>query len=276
VLKNPLTCADGYKQSHRQQYPAGTSMVYSNLTPRSDRLKNIPDDLWTGKVTFFGLQYFLKEFLQETWDVGFFQRPKREVVLRFKRRMDAYLGKDAVPTDHIEQLHDLGYLPICIKALPEGCQVPMKTPVLVLYNTHEDFAWLTNFLETALSAYLWKPTTSATVARHYRLLLKKYADETCDSDAHLNTQAHDFSMRGLSGLEDGAMSGAGHLTSFIGTDSICAIDLVESYYNADVEQEVVGVSVPATEHSVATLNIFNIEESLRVNGSWNGINLEDL
>lgn len=54
----------------------------------------------------------------------------------------------------------------------------------------------------------------------------------------------------MSGIYDAAQSGVGHLTSFIGTDSVASIDYAEEYYNAT---GVVGVSVPATEHSVMCL-----------------------
>lgn len=247
---NPLTAIDFYKADHRRQYPTGTTMVYSNLTARSDKLKNIPDNLFDGRVTFFGLQYFVKEFLIDTWDREFFAKPKIEVVARYKRRMDTSLGEGAIPVDHIEALHELGFLPICIKAIPEGTSLPIKVPMLVIYNTHPEFFWLTNYLETVLSCYLWKPTISATVARHYRLLLDDYAAKTGADSEFTKFQGHDFSCRGMSGLQDSALSGAAHLCSFVGTDTVCAIDLVEDYYNANAESELIGCSVPATEHSV--------------------------
>ena len=247
---NPLTAIDFYKADHRRQYPAGTALVYSNFTPRSDKLSNIPAELSDGRVVFFGLQYFVKHFLIDTWNAEFFGRPKDEVVARYKRRMDTSLGVDAIPVEHIEALHDLGYLPICIKALPEGSAVPVKVPTLVIYNTHPDFFWLTNYLETILSCYLWKPMTSATVARAYRRLLDRYAAETGTDAGFVPFQAHDFSFRGMSGPEDAALSGAGHLCSFVGTDTVAAIDLLEDYYGGDAEKELLGCSVPATEHSV--------------------------
>lgn len=247
---NPLTCIDFYKADHRRQYPTGTTMVYSNLTPRSDKLSPIPPHLFDGHVVFFGLQHFIKWFLIDTWKTGFFDIPKEEAVGRYKRRMDTSLGAGAIPVEHIEALHDLGYLPIAIKALPEGSRVPVKCPVLVIYNTKPEFFWLTNYLETVLSCELWKPITSATIAHHYRLLLDRYAQETGAPQAFVPFQAHDFSFRGMSGIHDAALSGAAHLTSFVGTDSVVAIDLLEEFYNGNAEAELLGCSVPATEHSV--------------------------
>jgi len=247
---NPLTAIDFYKADHRRQYPPGTTMVYSNFTARSDKLKNIPSNLWTGNVTFFGLQFFIKDFLMETWEEGFFNQPKERVVAAYKRRMDNALGKDSIPVEHIAALHDLAYLPLRIDALPEGTQVPIKIPLLTIHNTHPDFFWLTNYLESVMSAYLWKPTTNATVARHYRLLLNKYAKETGGDMDFVKFQGHDFSFRGMSGPYDAALSGAAHLLSFVGTDSVPSIDLLESYYGANSDISLVGCSVPATEHRV--------------------------
>ena len=256
---NPLTAIDFYKADHRRQYPEGTTLVYSNFTPRSDKLSNIPADLFDGRVVFFGLQYFVKHFLIDTWNADLFRKPKAEVVARYKRRMDTSLGAGAIPVEHIETLHDLGFLPICIKALPEGCRVPIKVPALVIYNTHPDFFWLTNYLETILSCYLWKPMTSATVANTYRRLLDRFAGERATDQGFVQFQAHDFSFRGMSGPEDAALSGAGHLCSFVGTDTVAAIDLIEDYYNGDAEKELIGCSVPATEHSVMCMGTCEAE-----------------
>lgn len=256
---NPLTAIDFYKADHRRQYPEGTTLVYSNFTPRSAKLSSIPSHLFDNRVVFFGLQYFVKHFLLDAWRSEFFDKPKAEVVTRYKRRMDTSLGVDAIPVEHIEALHDLGFLPICVKALPEGSLVPVKVPCLVIYNTHPDFFWLTNYLETILSCYLWKPMTSATVARQYRKLLDRYAAETGTDAGFAQFQAHDFSFRGMSGPEDAALSGAAHLTSFVGTDTVAAIDLVEDYYGGNAEQELIGCSVPATEHSVMCMGTFEAE-----------------
>ena len=52
------------------------------------------------------------------------------------------------------------------------------------------------------------------------------------------------------GTEAAMLSGAGHLLSFTGTDTVPAIDFLEDHYNADSDTELIGGSVPATEHSV--------------------------
>ena len=247
---NPLTAIDFYKADHRRQYPIGTTQVYSNFTARSDKYANVLKEDFDHKVVFFGLQYLLKNFLIDSWNKGFFNKKKSNIVSKYKKRMDSSLGKGTICTKHIEDLHDLGYLPIKIKALPEGERVPIGVPVLTLVNTHPKFFWLTNYLETVISSYLWKPITSATIAFEYKKLLTKYAQKTGGLIDFVKFQAHDFSFRGMSCLQDAALSGLAHLTSFVGTDTVPAIDLAEDYYGADSDIELVGCSVPATEHSV--------------------------
>lgn len=241
----PLLLKDGYKVGHKFQYPDGTTLVYSNLTPRKARNEDIQE------IVFFGLQYFVKEYLMEQFSDNFFKEDKELVIKKYTRRIENYLGKDAITYEHIEALHDLGYLPIEIKAVAEGSLVPMRVPVLTIKNTRPEFFWLTNMLETLMSAILWKPVTSATTAYQYAKVFTKYADETVGTDhSFIPWQGHDFSFRGMSGIEDALMSGAGHLLSFAGTDTIPAIDFLETYYNADCEKELIGGSVAATEHSV--------------------------
>lgn len=243
---NPLMLIDFYKADHRRQYPEGTEMVYSNFTPRKSRLAE------NDKLVFFGLQYFVKEYLVKQWNEGFFNVPKEKVMADYKRRMDNALGKDSIPVEHIAELHDLGYLPLIVKGLPEGTIVSPKIPVVTVYNTQPKFFWLTNYLESLMSAILWKPATSATTAFQYRKRFNEYARSTV-SDNNIDFvywQGHDFSFRGMSGIEDACMSAAGHLLSFYGTDSVPAIDFHEIYYNANSDKELIGGSVPATEHSV--------------------------
>ena len=244
---NPILAIDGYKVSHRAQYPQGTTQVYSNFTPRSDRFFSSP--VADGKLVFFGLQGFLRWFMVDLFNDAFFARPQEDVVNEYKTVMDSYLGKDAVPVDHIRALHNLGYLPLHIKSLDEGSKVPMKVPVLTITNTRDEFFWLVNYLETVLSAELWKASTNATIAHHYRKVCEQWAVKTCSDMSHLDFQCHDFSFRGMAGLQDTMQAGAGHLLSFKGTDSIPSLLYARDHYTAG-EDYFIGASIPATEHSV--------------------------
>jgi nicotinamide phosphoribosyltransferase len=244
-----LSNTDSYKISHKGFMEPKTEVIYSNLTARSHKHFNTLES-YDGKVVFFGLQHFVKEYLIEEWHTKFFSQPKEKVISKFKRLVDAYLGEGAVPMTHFEELHDIGYLPIYIKALPEGSRVNIKVPVLTIVNTNKKFAWLTNYLETVMSASLWKPMTTATIVAEYRKLINEYALKTTGSLDFTQFQAHDFSFRGMSGRHDAAINGAAFLLSSCGTDTIPAIELLEDYYNADVTKEFIATSVPASEHSI--------------------------
>ena len=242
-----MLLTDGYKLDHRRQYPKGTEYVYSNWTPRSNEY--LPQAI-DGAVVF-GIQYFIKKYLIDYFNENFFKVEKEKAVKNFARRIDTFLGENGVGTKHIEELWDLGYLPIRIKSLPEGSICPIRVPALTIINTNPKFFWITNFLETLMSCELWLPMTSATIARGYRKELEKHARKTGFSkDVELGFLCHDFSMRGMAGLEASIISGMAHLTSFIGSETVPAIDAMEKYYNIDAEKELIAGTVPATEHSV--------------------------
>lgn len=251
---NPLLLVDSYKIHHTKMYPDGMTKLYSNFTPRKSRIPGIES------VVTFGLQHFILEYLIKQFNENFFGDKlckmstanregvsypngtwkKYDVINEYKKHCN-------VDTKHIEDLWDLGYLPIEIKALDEGTLCPIGVPMLTITNTHPDFGWLVNYLETLISCMLWQPITSATIAYKYKKILNKYAFETTGNTEGVQWQGHDFSMRGMSSVESAILSGMGHLLSFTGTDTIPAIYQLESSYNAD---GLIGASVPATEHSV--------------------------
>jgi nicotinamide phosphoribosyltransferase len=170
---NPALAIDGYKADHRRQYPKKTRRVVSNLTPRTTRRKN------KKKVIYLGGQYFIKHYLIKEWNEKFFSKPLNEVVTEFREIINAYLGPDnKVGYHHIEELHKLGYLPIEIRSLPEGTLYSLRIPSLVIWNTNDDFFWLTNYLETIMSTCILGPCTSATTAFYYKKLLTEYALKT--------------------------------------------------------------------------------------------------
>lgn len=239
---NPLLLTDGYKTGHHLMYPKDTSLVYSNFTPRSN--KYAPKGC--EQLVSFGQQMMMLQ-IHESFEKYFFSKPKDDVCNEIKKELEMYLG---MPYDvsHFERLHDLGYLPIHVKIIEEGSLVPMRVPVLTIYNTHPDFYWITNYLETIISNLLWKPMTSATIAYTYRKVLSKWQEKTDSKNPwFIDWQGHDFSMRGMDSVDAVISSGLGHLTSFLGTDSLPTIYGARKYYYAEGQ---VGGSVPATEHSV--------------------------
>lgn len=242
-MNHPITYIDGYKLDHRRQYPRGTTQVYSNWTPRTSRVHDHTE------AVFLGGQVFRQRILTDDFNRNFFGRSVDDVCRHYQRRINGYLGPNTIGTDHIRELHGLGHLPLCFREIPEGTAVPLRVPMLTVENTHPNFGWLPNYFETIMSNNLWMSCTSATTARGFRRMLEKAARKTGSAPEFVDWQGHDFSMRGLPGLEAAQLSGIGHLLYFTGTDTIPAIDWIEDYYGAPEDYLIAG-SVAATEHSV--------------------------
>lgn len=238
-----LTDTDAYKLGHVHMYPEGTEYVLSNFTDRGSRIEGVTH------TVHFGLQAFLHSWITEAWK-PFFAATEDEVADLYDEFTLSILGPNNVGSEHIRALHRLGYLPLRFRSLPEGAKVPLRVPKFTVENTHKDFYWLTNYIETAMSAAIWQPATSATIADRFRALLDEWAVLTTGSTAGVEWQGHDFSFRGMGGIEAAAASGAGHALSFTGSDNLNVVNFVDDYYGP-AEGLIVG-SVPASEHSVAT------------------------
>lgn len=187
------------------------------------------------------------EFLIDRFNKDFFNQPIESVIREYKEVISVTLGKEDPYADHIRALHRLGYIPLKIYAVPEGTFVPSGCPEAVIINTHPDFFWLPNYIETMLSNACWLGSTSATTATVYRQLFMEAAKEWGETDfSFVDRQGHDFSYRGMGGLDAAITSGMGHLLSFSGTDTLPAILGARHYYNMKLER----ASIDATEHSV--------------------------
>ena len=246
-MYNPLLMIDFYKATHDRQYPADVKIIYSPGTPRMSRLKDV------NEVVYFGGQAFCK-MLIKTFNEEFFNKPKAEILKNYKRIMDNTLGVGAYNLDKIGALHDLGYLPLAFYAIPEGKSTAIGVPQSVFVNTHPDFAWLTNTIETMYSAYIWHIQISAEVGRRYRESAEYWVEKTCDEDYRVARLLSDFSMRGQHCPESAITSSGAWLLSFLGTATVPAIMWLEDNYNCDVEHDEVGFGAISTEHSVMCSN----------------------
>lgn len=206
------------------------------------------------KVVMFGLQGFIKTYLIDYFNEEFFDKPFEEIIYEYKRIMDASLGKDAYKIDKIESLHKLGYLPIEIVALPEGTIVPMHVPMFGITNTHKDFAWLPQSLESLISAEMWHPMLAATVGMTYRGIVNHYYDLTCEDNIPRSKALGAFDFRGEECLESAVKAGAGWCLSFLNTATVPTIPYLEKNYFCDCTKESVAYGSPSTEHSVMCSN----------------------
>ena len=248
MLTNPLLMIDFYKATHSEQYPKGLTRMVSYYTPRMSRLGDVD------KITLFGLQAFIKEYLIEGFNTYFFNRNINEVLEEYNRVLSYTMGAGSYDDTKILRLHQLGYLPLQISALPEGTRSNIGVPQIEITNTHPDFVWLVNTIETLLSCTMWHTQVSAEVGYRYRKIVDKYVDMTCGWTVDSRNVLGDFSMRGQQSAESAIKSSAGWLLSFNNTATVPAIMWLEKNYNCDVTKDVVGRGAISTEHSVMCSN----------------------
>lgn len=248
INTNPMLLIDFYKAVHAEMLPEKITKSVSYFTPRMSRVNR-----WDS-VVMFGLQGFIKTYLIDYFNEWFFNRPFAEVIGEYKRIMDASLGENAYKIEKIEQLRKLGYLPIEIVALPEGTIVPMHVPMFGITNTHKDFAWLPQSLESLISAESWHPMIAATVGYTYRQIVNYYYDLTCDDETSRAKALGAFDFRGEECTDSAIKAGAGWCLSFLNTATVPTIPYLEKNYKCDCTKEPVAFGSPSTEHSVMCSN----------------------
>ena len=219
----------------------------SYWVPRRSMLKH------RDKMVFFGLQAFIKEYLIGYFNDNFFGKTEEDVVSQYKETMNTQIGDGNYDIDKIVQLHRLGYLPLEIRALPEGTMVTMGIPCIEIINTHENFAWLVQWIECILQVELWKPCCHATIGNMYRNIADYWYDKTTDGMSGKLACA-DFGMRGMSCMDEAVRCSASWLLSFDKTSTIPAISYIDKYYNANCREEGIGIGAVSTEHSVMGAN----------------------
>ncbi|XP_014346999.1 nicotinamide phosphoribosyltransferase 2 [Latimeria chalumnae] len=230
---NLLLATDSYKVTHYKQYPPNISKVYSYFECRrrkGDRFK---------EVVFFGLQYLLKRYVSgQVVTEEKIQQAKRLFNLHFQQSVFNEKG-----WRYILKKHN-GYLPVHIKAVPEGCIIPRGNVLFTVENTDPKCYWLTNYIETLL-VQMWYPITVATLSREFKKILARFLKETSGSLDGLKYKLHDFGYRGVSSQESAALGGVAHLVNFCSTDTVAGLLMAQQYYNCNMA----GFSIPAAEHS---------------------------
>lgn len=236
--ENLILLADAYKYAHHKFYYPGTTQIYSYLESRGGMFN---------ETIFFGLQYFLKEYLQGP---SFTQQDLDEA----DDFLQQVFGRDDVfDKSKFQYVLDKynGRLPVKIKAVAEGTAIPTGNVLMTIENTDPECYWLTNFLETLLMQ-VWYPCTVATLSNQIRKVVGQFYNETATegSEAGIDFVLNDFGFRGVSSVESAKIGGAAHLINFSGSDNLAGSGMAIKYYGA---QKVYGQSIPATEHSICTL-----------------------
>ena len=230
ISKSIILNTDSYKVSMWKQYPPGTTGVYSYIESRGGRYD---------RTVFFGLQAFIKEYLLT---------PITQADIDIAAEILTAHGEpfNRAGWQYILDKH-AGYLPVVIRAVPEGTVVPVKNVLATIENTDSECFWLTTYLETALLRAVWYPTTVATQSWNIKQIIKHFLEKTGDP-ALIDFKLHDFGARGVSSMESAGIGGAAHLVNFMGTDTITGILYAREYYGAGIA----GFSIPAAEHSTIT------------------------
>lgn len=268
-LLNPLFATDSYKHSHHGFVPKGTTLLYSHLTPRGNKrfLNNYPSH--DGKIVVFGIKYLIEE-LNYRWEKGFFKRKWKKIERETLQVLGHHLSFTEASLVKFKKLHELGYLPLEIKAIQEGSLVNTGVPILTVSNTIPEYYWLTNFIESYILNTLCPAMTAATITREFAKLRDQYFDLTVEDQTFKGFHLHNFSYRGCHGHEVAGVIGAAHNLFTLGTDTIQGITVAQEYYGANE----VAYSVNAGEHSVVTLGINYHDSEDKLNGEY--LNLRSL
>ncbi len=231
ILENLLLNTDSYKASHWLQYPPGTDAAFSYVESRGGLYD---------RTVFFGLQAILKEY---------FAKPVTYADIDEARDLFAAHGEPFNETgwrDIVDRLG--GYLPVRIRAVPEGMVVPTHQVLVTIESTDAQAYWVPSYLETMLLR-LWYPVTVATISWHAKQTIRQFLERTSDDPVgQLPFKLHDFGARGVSSAESAAIGGCAHLVNFMGTDTVSALLAAKAYYHAPMA----GFSIPAAEHSTIT------------------------
>ena len=244
---NPFLLTDFYKLTHILQYRPELRELTSYLTPRGSRLKGVD------KVVFFGLSAYVHSYVVENFNKNFFNRNFEYCESEIREVLELGLGYSDEMIDktivEIKSLHNLGYLPVEIKAVAEGTLVPMGVPCLEIKSTNPCYFWVGQALEASLSAAIWHPMVSATIAREYRKIAREAFAKTVENGIDERTAMCDFSMRGQESNESAVNASVAWLTSMWNSSTVAARKHIQNVYGK-CDGNVRGLT--STEHSVMT------------------------
>ena len=228
---NPFLLTDFYKLTHILQYRPELRELVSYLTPRGSRLKGV------NKVVFFGLSAYVHSYIVENFRENFFTRNFEYCECEIREVLELGLGYTDEMIDktieHFKALHDLQYLPVEINAVPEGTLVPMGVPCVEIKSTNPEFFWVGQALEASLSAAIWHPMVSATIAREYRKIARGAFFATVENGIDERTAMCDFSMRGQESNESAVNASVAWLTSMWNSSTVAARKHIKDVYGVE-------------------------------------------
>lgn len=231
---------DSYKFSHFEQYPEDAEYIEDYIGPRWNA---------TGiqsKMIFFGLmspimKYLSRPITRDEIDAG-----------------ELFAELHGVPFNKsgwefiLNQCN--GYIPVEIRAIPEGSVIDVPNAVAVIRNTVKGFIWPVGYIEASLLRSSWYGSSVATYSANCINEIKKYmlycTDYSRDEvDSIIKFKLHDFGARGVTSGETAALGGCAHLVNSYGTDTVEGCLEAITTYGCNVMP---GFSIPAAEHSTIT------------------------
>ena len=233
LIENILLDCDSYKASHFAFLEEGTTVTRGYIEARVGAKYD--------NVKIFGIQGFNKRYMM---------KPITQFMID---QADWFLTNHGEPFnregwEYVLNEHN-GFIPVTIKSAEEGTYIPIGCPYATVENTDKNplAAWCAPYIETKLMR-TWAPIAVATQSNAVRELILDYLNKTGNPDL-IDYKMVDFGARGVSSKETAEILGAAHLTSFRSTDNLMGIAYGMTYYNS---KELLGESIPASEHSVTT------------------------
>lgn len=227
LTKNIILETDSYKLSHGILYPHEITGMFAYIEARKQGHTIVP----------FGLQMWIKKNLLSP-----ISKENIDEAEHFAKLHGEPFNRNIWET--ILTKYN-GFLPVKIRAVPEGLKVPSGSPIVTIEQDGE-FPELVSYLETSLQRGIWYPTTIASNDFKNWRIIKRFANESADNLNMVPFSLHDFGARGVSSSETAELGGAAHLVYFMGSDTIEGVRAANYYYN----HEMAAFSVPATEHSI--------------------------
>ena len=236
LFRNIILDTDSYKNDHQRMLPDNTTKIFSTIIFRKP-------NKYTGFIKFFGLQYFIKEYLSDPITKDMIDEAEIEI------QEQGYFF-DRSRWEYILEKHN-GYLPLNIKAIKEGMLIPVGVPCITIENTDDKCAWLVSYIETSIQRTIWKMTTVASISKNLHDYLGQIMFKH-EGHKNIHYHLHNFGARGADSYEVDIMSGMAHAAGgFKGSDSLQTNRAIKYYYNT---KQAYLSSVIASEHSVMCAN----------------------
>lgn len=229
LASNPILATDSYKLSHYGGYPKNVKGMFSYIEARSKG----------DTIVVFGTQmWVIKNLLS------------RQITMAHIDEAEAFAKAHGEPFERagwerVVKVYN-GYIPVRIRAVPEGTRVPSGQIIVSIECTDRELFWLASYIETSLLRGIWYPTTIASNDYKNWRVIRRFASETSDTLDLVPFTLHDFGGRGVTCSEQAEIGGAAHTVFFKGSDTIEGIRAANHYYFS----EMAAFSVVATEHSI--------------------------